>query len=72
MQRHDPRTTFHMMSEDRRDLLTYGAAIALYIVIGVFTKRLLSWNLAFLYFLVVLEVLPRVVRRVTKRIGESP
>lgn len=51
------------MSEDRRDLVRYTAAIALYIAIGFFTKRLLTWNLAFAYFLVVLEVLPRSVRR---------
>lgn len=55
------------MSEDSRDLLIYGAAIALYIVIALFTKRLLSWNLAFLYFVVVIEVIPRTVRRVFGR-----
>ncbi len=55
------------MSEDRRDLLIYSAAIALYIVIGLFTKRLLSWNLAFLYFVVVIEVIPRTVRRLLGR-----
>lgn len=55
------------MSEDRRDLVTYGLAIAAYIVIGFFTKKLLTWNLAFLYFLVVLEFVPRAVRHVTRR-----
>lgn len=55
------------MSEDRRDLLIYSAAIALYIVIGLFTKRLLSWNLAFLYFVLVIEVIPRTVRRLLGR-----
>jgi hypothetical protein len=55
------------VSEDRRDLLIYSAAIALYIVIGLFTKRLLSWNLAFLYFVVVIEVIPRTVRRLLGR-----
>lgn len=55
------------MNEDRKDLLIYGAAIALYIVIGLFTKRLLSWNLAFLYFVIVIEVIPRTVRRVFGR-----
>jgi len=55
------------MSEDRRDLVTYGAAIVLYLVIALFTKRLLTWNLAFAYFLVVLEVAPRAVRRVLIR-----
>ncbi len=55
------------MTEDRRDLVTYGAAIVLYVVIAFFTKRLLTWNLAFAYFLVVLEVVPRVVRRILNR-----
>lgn len=55
------------MSEDRRDVVTYGLAIVAYIVIGFFTKRLLTWNLAFLYFLVVLEFLPRLFRRLARR-----
>ena len=59
------------MSEDRRDLVTYGAAIVLYLVIAFFTKRLLTWNLAFAYFLVVLEVAPRVVRRILNRQREA-
>ena len=54
------------MSEDRRDVVTYGLAIVAYIVIGFFTKRLLTWNLAFLYFLVVLEFLPRLFRRLAR------
>ena len=59
------------MSEDRRDLITYGLAIAAYIAIGFVTKKLLTWNLALLYFVVVLEFLPRLVRRVFRR-GAPP
>jgi hypothetical protein len=42
-------------------------AIAAYIAIGFVTKKLLTWNLALLYFVVVLEFLPRLVRRVFRR-----
>ena len=55
------------MNEDRRDLITYSFAIAAYIAIGFVTKKLLTWNLALLYFVVVLEFLPRLVRRVFRR-----
>ena len=55
------------MNEDRRDLVTYALAIAVYIAIGFFTKKLLTWNLALLYFVVVLEFIPRLARRLFRR-----
>src|SRR4051794_10944258 len=42
--------------------VTYGLSMFVYIMITFFTKRLLSWNLALLYFVVTLEVLPRTYR----------
>ena len=43
--------------------LRYVAAVVVYIVITLFTKRLLTWNLAMLYFVVTLDLIPRAVQR---------
>jgi hypothetical protein len=43
--------------------VSYGLAVFVYILITFFTKRLLSWNLALLYFVTTLEILPRAYRR---------
>ena len=43
------------------------AAVAVYITITLFTKRLLTWNLAMLYFVVTIDLIPRGIRRVLHR-----
>ena len=48
--------------------ILYVASVAAYITITLFTKRLLTWNLAMLYFVVTLDLLPRVVRRARTRL----
>ncbi|MDO8388897.1 MAG: hypothetical protein Q7V57_00285 [Actinomycetota bacterium] len=48
--------------------LIYGASVVAYITITLFTKKLLTWNLAMLYFVVTIDLLPRLYRRV--RFGE--
>lgn len=54
-----------------RTRLLYATAVVAYIVITLFTKRLLTWNLAMLYFIVTLDLLPRLYRRVTGRFGAT-
>ena len=41
---------------DVKTRLLYAASIVTYIVITLFTKRLLTWNLAMLYFIVTLDL----------------
>ena len=53
----------------RSDLLRYGLAVVLYAVVGLFTKRFLTWTMGPLFFIAVLEVLPRLARRLR---GGSP
>jgi hypothetical protein len=50
-----------------RTWLLYLVSVAAYITITLFTKRLLTWNLAMLYFVVTIDLLPRGVRRVLHR-----
>ncbi len=38
--------------------VAYATSVAVYIAITLFTKRLLTWNLALLYFIVTLDLLP--------------
>ncbi len=52
-----------------RTRLLYAASVVAYIIITLFTKRLLTWNLAMLYFVVTIDLLPRLYRRI--RFGES-
>ena len=47
-----------------RERLLYVASVVTYIVITLFTKRLLTWNLAMLYFIVTIDLLPRLYRRI--------
>ena len=47
-----------------KNRLLYAASVVTYIVITLFTKRLLTWNLAMLYFVVTIDLLPRLYRRV--------
>jgi len=47
--------------------LLYVASVAVYITITLFTKRLLTWNLAMLYFVVTIDLVPRGVRRLLHR-----
>ena len=42
----------------------YAVSLTAYILITLFTKRLLTWNLAMLYFVVTIDLLPRLYRRV--------
>jgi hypothetical protein len=50
-------------------LVTYGLSVFCYIVITFFTKRLLSWNLALVYFVATLEVLPRTYHRLRRELS---
>ena len=55
---------------DERELtpvFAYAVSVAGYILITLFTKQLVSWNRALLYFVVTLEVLPRLVRALRVR-----
>jgi hypothetical protein len=53
--------------------LLYGASVVAYITITLFTKRLLTWNLAMLYFVVTLDLLPRGYRHLRSRVtGQLP
>lgn len=55
------------MKEGRRDLFVYVVAVLGYIGIGWYAKGMLTWNIAFPYFVFVVEVLPRLYDRFTKR-----
>lgn len=46
-----------------KERLLYAASVTAYILITLFTKRLLTWNLAMLYFVVTIDLLPRLYRR---------
>ena len=43
------------------------ASVAVYITITLFTKKLLTWNLAMLYFVVTIDLVPRGIRRLLHR-----
>jgi hypothetical protein len=53
----------------KRAWVMYGLSVLCYIAITFFTKRLLTWNLAMVYFVVTLEVLPRTYRRIRAAIS---
>jgi hypothetical protein len=44
------------------DWVRYSLAVVGYVVISFFTKTLLTWTTGPMYFIAVLEVLPRTVR----------
>lgn len=46
-------------------------AVVVYITITLFTKKLLTWNLAMLYFVVTIDLVPRGLRRLFHR-SEPP
>jgi hypothetical protein len=46
-----------------KDWLRYALAVLGYVAISFLTKKLLTWTSGPLYFVVVLEVLPRTIRR---------
>jgi hypothetical protein len=50
-----------------RDGLRYTLAVLGYIGLAMLTKRFLTWTSGPIYFLVVLEALPRTVARVRQR-----
>jgi hypothetical protein len=50
-----------------KDGLRYGLAVVGYIGLSLFTKHLLTWTAGPIYFLFVLEVLPRSLARVRRR-----
>jgi hypothetical protein len=45
----------------------YTLAVVGYIVLGMFTKHYLTWTYGPIYFIVVLEVLPRLLYRIRYR-----
>ncbi len=51
----------------RRDFWTSAAAVVGYIVLSLFTKRFLTWTWGPFYFILTLEIIPRVVHRL--RVG---
>ena len=51
--------------------VTYGLSVLIYILITFVTKRLLTWNLALIYFVVTLEVLPRSYHRLRAAIAPT-
>ena len=44
------------------EFVRYALAVAGFVVIGVFTKALLTWTMGPIYFLTVLEIAPRTGR----------
>jgi len=46
-----------------RTWIGYVVVVAAYIVLGLFTKRFLTWTWGPIYFVVALEVLPRLIGR---------
>ena len=50
-----------------RTWLVYVASVVAYITITLFTKKLLTWNLAMLYFVVTIDLVPRGIRRLLHR-----
>ena len=52
--------------------LLYAASVLTYVAITFVTKRLLTWNLGMLYFVVTLDLLPRAYRRLRGGPGTTP
>jgi hypothetical protein len=50
-----------------RDALRYTLAVLGYIGLAMLTKRFLTWTSGPIYFVLVLEVLPRTVARIRQR-----
>jgi hypothetical protein len=46
-----------------REFIRYAVAVVGYIVLGLFTKHYLTWTYGPIYYIVVLEVVPRLFRR---------
>jgi hypothetical protein len=55
---------------DARLVLRYLLAVAGYVVIGALTKNYLSFTWGLLYFVTVLDFLPRSVRRLRSMLAE--
>jgi hypothetical protein len=54
------------------DVMRYVAAVAGYVGIGALTKNYLSFTWGLVYFVTVLDVLPRTLRRLRNRSVEEP
>jgi hypothetical protein len=54
-----------------RDVMRYVAAVAGYVGIGALTKNYLSFTWGLVYFVTVLDALPRALRRLRSR-AETP
>jgi hypothetical protein len=50
-----------------RDVVRYGLALLAYIGLAMITKRFLTWTAGPIFFVLVLEALPRTVARVRRR-----
>ena len=63
---HDPARFAAMIAERTAvpEWLRYAVAVLGYIGLAMLTKRFLTWTYGPIYFVTVLEVLPRVYRRV--------
>jgi hypothetical protein len=55
-----------------RDWIRYSLAVVGYIVLAMFTKHYLTWTYGPIYFIVVLEVVPRVFRRIRSWFTRRP
>jgi hypothetical protein len=53
-----------MMPGDKRELIRYGVVVLGYIVLAMFTKRYLTWTWGPIYFMTMLEVVPRLFHRI--------
>ena len=53
-----------------RELLKYGLAVAVYIAISLYTKRLLTWTNGPLYFLTTLEISPLAFRQFRQSVAD--
>ena len=59
-------------TNDRREWVRYSVAVVAYIVLSLFTKRFLTWTWGPFYFILTLEILPRVVNRIRRGQDEPP
>lgn len=47
--------------------MTYAVSVAVYIGVTFVTKHLLAWNLALIYFVTTIDLLPRLFRHIFHR-----
>jgi hypothetical protein len=58
-----------------KDRVWYGIVVVAYVAVAQFTQKFLTWTMGPIFFIALLEVLPRVLRRLRSylaRPSESP